>query len=244
MQPPCAAASSSSGLVFPSGIADAGGQRERQLRERAARRVERPRAAGDVPLPADVRGALDVRHYDSTGTCRGGAVGVVRLGRRTGGREDAEHLHLSGTEVLERVDEPRGQVEARARRERCALVSDMEGAFAGEDVADLVVEVEVVRRAAGRDVADELRHRRAAVVGAREEVELAAGRRDAALARADHGVRRVGGERILDEHREDEELVRVVDAPRGAARDEGAGARARARRSRRRSSRGRCPSST
>ena len=54
----------------------------------------------------------------------------------------------------------------------------------------------------------------------REEVERAAGCREAAFARADHGMGRIGGERILDEHREDAEVVRLIDAPRGPARYE------------------------
>ena len=56
--------------------------------------------------------ALDPRHQ-ATGTAAR-AVGVVRLRRRAGGAEDAEHLHLAGACVLEGVHEPRGQVHGRA----------------------------------------------------------------------------------------------------------------------------------
>ena len=56
--------------------------------------------------------------------------------------------------------------------ERRLLAADLEDALALEDVDHLVVAVEVVGRAPGRDQADELRHRLAADLGRRSEQEL------------------------------------------------------------------------
>ena len=64
MQPPCAAASSSSGLVLPSACRSASAARTR-ARERTRAGRERARAARDVPFPGDLRSALDPRHQYS-----------------------------------------------------------------------------------------------------------------------------------------------------------------------------------
>ena len=117
-------------------------------------------------------------------------------------------------------------MEARARAQRRALAVDVEGALAGEDVDDLVVAVEVVGRAPGRDVADELRHRRAAVLRLREQRELAAGRRRRRARRvAITAWLAVAGQRLLDEHGEERRPSADSTLPRRPARDEDAGAR-------------------
>src|SRR5713226_5930226 len=152
-QPPCAAASNSSGLVFPS---------------RCAMRVasEYPRSA-NAPLPAVSSPAPRARFPSQTtsavrsirGTVLpllrdGGrrSVRVIGLGRRTGGAEDAEHLHHAGAVVLEAMHEACGQVDGRAGAKRRRLTADVKRARALEDVDDLVVLVEVVGRAAHGDV--------------------------------------------------------------------------------------------
>ncbi len=68
MQPPCAAASSSSGLVLPSGSPTRDGREKGSCANAPDSGVERARAAREVPVPADVRGALDVRHQVTAGT--------------------------------------------------------------------------------------------------------------------------------------------------------------------------------
>ena len=68
MQPPCAAAEQLLGARLAAGIADARREGERQPRERAALGVERARPAREVPVPADVRSALDVRHQQPPAT--------------------------------------------------------------------------------------------------------------------------------------------------------------------------------
>ena len=62
-----------------------------------------------------------------------------------------------GPGVLDAVDAPGRQVEARARLERHLVAADVRDALALDDVADLVVGMAVVGRAAGLDDADELR---------------------------------------------------------------------------------------
>ena len=153
------------------------------------------------------------------------AVGVIRLGRRAGGPEDAEHA------ASRRARRSRGSARGRAGRcthvpgvERRGLAVDVQRAVALEHVDDLVVLVEVVGRAADRDVADELGHRRAAELGRREQAELAArgrGRRSRRSSTATTAWRRaVGRQRVAHEHREQLEPVGVVDPPGGAAGDE------------------------
>src|SRR5215210_1429149 len=71
--------------------------------------------------------------------------------------EDAEDAHHAGPGVLDAVHLLRRQMEAGADRERDRRVPDVREPLALDDVADLVVAVAVVRRAAGLDDADELR---------------------------------------------------------------------------------------
>ena len=223
-QPPCAAASSSSGLVLPPGSPT------REAREKGSR-ANAPLSASSVPAPrarfpsqptCAVRSMCGIRRPRNGG---GGAVGVVGLGRRAGRPEDAEHLHLARAVVLEAVDEPGGQVDARAGAQRRARAVDMEGAFSREHVHDLVVLVEVVGCASGRDVAAELRHRLAAVLRVREQRELASRRCRAAVAARDHRVARRRGQRLLDEHGQKLQAVGRLDLPGRPARDEDAGPR-------------------
>ena len=56
------------GAGLAARVSDPRGKGEGQPRERAALGVERARAAGEVPVPADVRGAFDVRHQPAAGT--------------------------------------------------------------------------------------------------------------------------------------------------------------------------------
>jgi hypothetical protein len=91
-------------------------------------------------------------------------------------------------------------------------------AVALEHVYDLVVEVVVVGRAPGRDVADELRRRRAR----HEQAEHPARRRFAGLdvVHADDGMpRAVRGQRIAHEHGQELQSVGLVDAPARACGD-------------------------
>jgi hypothetical protein len=175
MQPPCAAASSSSGLVLPPGS-------------------------------------------------------PIRDGSEKGSRanappEDAEHPHLARAAVLEAVDEPGRQVDARAGAQVSGLALDVERALTGKDVDDLVVLVEMVGGAPDRDVADELGHRLAAVLRLGEQRELASRSRRAALAPRDDRVSCRRGQRIFDQHGQDIEALRRLDLPRRPACDEDTGPR-------------------
>src|SRR6201999_1400394 len=109
--------------------------------------------------------------------------------------------------------------------QRRALSVDVESALAREDIDDLVVAVEVVRRAPGGDVADELGHRRAAVLRVRQQAELPSGGRRAALASRGEGVARRRRQRILDEHGEELQALSRLDLPRSATCDEDPGPR-------------------
>ena len=161
MQPPCAAASSSSGLVFPSAWPMRVGS-------------EKPRSA-NAPVPAEIAPAPRATFPSQTISCacaRSAASGhrgrprpcrrgsTPRPGSRRGGRRRAP-ASRRGPTFSSAVHEPRGQVDARAGAERCRLAADVERAGPFEHVDDLVVAVEVVGRAAGRDESDELRHARA-----------------------------------------------------------------------------------
>ena len=78
-------------------------------------------------------------------------------------------------------------------RQRRLLAVDLQHALALEHVDHLVVGVEVVGRAAGRDQADELRHRRAADTRASRRARTRARRspcRCSFCAQVEHGVRR------------------------------------------------------
>ena len=108
-------------------------------------------------------------------------------------------------------------------RERLLLAVDVQAALALEHVEHLVVAVEVVGRAAGRDEADELRHRHAADLRVEADAELPRRRRAQALLvrEVDHRVgalgRRLG---VEDEHRQELDAVVGVDRPRRAPADE------------------------
>ena len=175
-QPPCAAASSSSGLVLPSGCPIRVAFEYGSSVKAPVRRPRSTRAAGEVPLPDDLGDALDPRHVSPPRPVGGGrAVRVVGLGGRAGRPEDAEQPQLVVARVLEAVDEaaPAGGRTTRARAAP-ASPSMCRRALALEHVDHLVVAVEVVGRAAGRDEADELRHRRAADARGDAERELPA----------------------------------------------------------------------
>src|SRR6266576_3469862 len=102
------------------------------------------------------------------------AVGVVRLGRRPGRPEYAEHAHLAGADVLEAMHQAGGQMHACPRAERRGLTVDVQLALALQDVDDLVVFVKVIGRADDGDVSNELRYRPATELRRREQTELAA----------------------------------------------------------------------
>ena len=214
------------GARLAAGIADARREREGQPRERAARRRRAcpRRARGSRPSRRArcARCAASAADRDDGG----GAVGVVGLGRRARRPEDAEHLHLAGAVVLEAVDEPRRQVDARAGAQRRALAVDVERALAGEDVAR-------PRRSGGsgrararpgcsRRTASPTRSRSpgcASSVNSRPAV---------AVPRSPLAITAwlaVAGERLLDEHGEELQAVGRLDLPRRAARDEDAGPR-------------------
>src|SRR5690242_6133124 len=138
-QPACAAASSSSGDVFPSGLAI--------LEARVnGSSVNAPLSAVSVPLPratfpsqttsAD-RSILGISLL--VGDDGGGAVGVIGLGGRARRTEDAEQAQLLGAGVREAVHHPRGQVHARTRPERRLLAVGVQDALAVEVVDHLVV---------------------------------------------------------------------------------------------------------
>ena len=111
--------------------------------------------------------------------------------------------------VLDDVHLARRDPEGRAVLERLDLVAEVVAARAAPDPDDLVVEVVVPRRLAGRHVADEHRRAPRAVVRAEEDLErAAAGRlagldrvdRDDVIARAHRSVEiGVGAERDPDE---------------------------------------------
>ncbi len=181
-QPPCAAASSSSGLVLPSGLpirdARVKGSSENAPDEPAVS-MPRPRARFPSQSISAVRSILGIRRSpNSRGTqqaCRQGST--PRPASRRAGRRRAGAAR-PGPSFSRLWTSRRGRWTQAPGLERRLLAADVQTSRALEDVDHLVVAMEVVGRASGRDVADELRHRRAARVGADPERELTArGRR-------------------------------------------------------------------
>ena len=205
------------GARLPFRLPDARRQREAELGERAAcRRVIAPVAAGDVPLPDDlrrcVRSAAFSLHVGTAAVCRRGSR--PRPASLPAGRRRAPASRRA--RVLERVDE---LAPADGRTSPAAIgvdvAADVQRALALQDVDHLVVAVEVVGRAPGRDVADELRRRRAAELGvAGDELRPAVASPASTSSTSDHRVAdAVRGKRIVDEDRQQLECVRAVDTP-------------------------------
>src|SRR5919197_1409621 len=87
----------------------------------------------------------------------------------------AEHLHRRVSGVLQAVPKAGRQVDAGSGADRGVASLEVQHPGAAQDVDDLVVVVVVLRRAPGRDVADELRRAATAGGGVREEAELPVG---------------------------------------------------------------------
>src|ERR1035438_6151217 len=83
-------------------------------------------------------------------------IGGRRRSRRAKHRHDAHRLAAG---VLQAVHGPGGQLDAAARRHRRIHAVGVHDPLAVEHVDHLVIEMEVVGRAARRDVADEMRGR-------------------------------------------------------------------------------------
>src|SRR5262245_51211503 len=122
-QPPWAEASSSSGLVFPSGFSTREASEYGSASNAPVAPVIDP--APRARFPSQLTRAVRSIRGTSLPFClcrsavQGGrAVGVVGLGGRAGRAEDRAEAQLLGARVLEAVDEPRRKVDARARPER------------------------------------------------------------------------------------------------------------------------------
>ena len=196
MQPPCAAASSSSGLVLPSAAPmRVGSENSRPEKAPVPPEMEpTPRATFPSHTTSAVRSILGISSPRSgrRQRCRRGSR-PPRASRR-GGRRRAPAICVRAG-VLEEWTSRAGRWTHVAGAQRPALAADVQLARAVEHVDDLVVLVEVVGRAADGDVADELGHGAAADLGRGEQPELAPRRRAAALPLdVDERVRRaVGG---------------------------------------------------
>ena len=177
-QPPCAAASSSSGLVLPSGCST-----------RDARLYGSP---VNAPVPAEIAPAPRARFpsqtTSATRSIRGTSVPPAR--RRRACRRGSRPRRASRPAGRRRTRaSPRRRVFSRQWTRRAGrwthdpgasvllLAVDVEPALALEHVEHLVVAVEVVGRASRRDEADELRHRHAAHLGIEADAELPRRRR-------------------------------------------------------------------
>src|ERR1039457_6136829 len=86
-------------------------------------------------------------------------IRVIGGGRRSRRAEHRHHAHRLGAGVLQAVHGSGGELDAAAGRHRGVHGVGVQNALAVEHVDHLVVEVEVVGRARGRDVADEMRRR-------------------------------------------------------------------------------------
>src|SRR3954454_20268926 len=171
-QPACAAASSSSGLVFPSTLPTrVGSENGSSLKAPVSAEIRPcPRATFPSQLTSaerSIRGISLLRWKNGQR-----AVGVIGLGRRARGTEDAEEAELRLAGVRQAVDEAGGQVHAGPGAQLGLLAADVERALTLEHVDHLVVGVEVIGRAAGRDQPDELRHGGAAALGRQAEEEM------------------------------------------------------------------------
>ena len=198
--------------------------------EDTARRVRPGGSAGSAAHPAE-RGA-NGRHVVHAVTARpdyawrasADRVGLGDVRRQVRGRraarrrEDPDHRQLDfGVGVLDDVHLARAQPEGGARLERLDRLAEVESSPPAEDPDDLVVEVVVPRRRAGRDVPHEDRGAGRSVVRAVEHLERArAGRLPRLdMVEGDHGLGRphrrmeVGGG--AERHPEDRGTVRSGD---------------------------------
>ena len=124
------------------------------------------------------------------------AVRVVRSRRRAGGCEDGDHAHHVVARVLQAMHNPCRKLDTGAGAHRPIGALGVQHPFAVEHVDDLVIGVEVLGRAGGRDVADEVGRRAQAGVGVGDDPELAVGGRRLGLLvgePADHGALRAVG---------------------------------------------------
>ena len=248
MQPPCAAASSSSGLVLPSASPMRVGS-ENPSSENAPElaAVIEPAPRATFPSQTRLRGALDPAA--SVGSRGRRAVRVIRLGRRPGRAEDAEHAaSRPGPTFSRQCTRPAGRCTQRAGAERRGLAVDVQRAVALEHVDDLVVFVEVVgcaaRRGCSRRTASPTRSRASGVASSRNWRPAVAAPLSTDVDRDDGVGRAVRRQRVADEDREQLEPVGLVDPPGRAVGDEGRRPGARARRLAADRALDRCPRAT
>ncbi len=205
------------------GLADPACVREGQRGEGAGRAGgDQARATGEIALPGDVGDAFDSWQVssplDMSQVCRQGNR-PRQASRRAGRRRAAAVRCRPRSRGCGRAGR---QVDARSRTKGRCLPVDVQDAAAFEDVDHLVVAMEVVRRAPGRDVADELGDRGAAALRGYAEDELA--RRRGAVPfvslEVTNGVRsgrdRLG---IAHDHGDDGHPGSGLDPPGGAPAD-------------------------
>src|SRR5580704_393933 len=109
----------------------------------------------DGSLNHDYDIGLCGRHRRRPGVCRS-AVRVIRGRRRTGRPKHGDETHDGLAGVLQAMHGPSRQLEARAGGDRSVAAAGVQCALSLNHKDDFVVHVEMLRRALGRDVADEV----------------------------------------------------------------------------------------